>query len=76
MIELNRLDDTKIIINSEQIESIEQTPDTVITLSNGKMIVVKDDAKQVLKKIINYKLEPLKKKLKANSFNLRSIVNI
>ncbi len=76
MIELNRLDDTKIIINSEQIESIEQTPDTVITLSNGKKIVVKDDAKQVIKKIINYKLEPLKKKLQANNLSLRSIVNI
>jgi flagellar protein FlbD len=59
MIELNKLDDSKIIINSDQIESIEQTPDTVITLSNGKKIIVKNSAKEVIKRIINFKMESI-----------------
>ncbi len=76
MIELNRLDNTKIILNSDQIESIEQTPDTVITLSNGKKIVVRDNASAVLKKIIEYDLSTTKAKLKPFRLSEKSIVNI
>lgn len=67
MIELSRLDDTKIILNSEQIETIEQTPDTVITLSNGNKIVVKNDAKDVIRKIINFRFNPLESKVKGSA---------
>jgi flagellar protein FlbD len=75
MIELNRLDDSKILLNSEQIESIEQTPDTVITLTNGKKIIVKDNAREVLKRIISFKLESIQKKFKSDS-HLKSVVSL
>ena len=42
MIELTRLNKKKFILNSELIETIESTPDTVITLRNGKLCIVQE----------------------------------
>ncbi len=64
MIELHKLDNTTILLNFDQIESIEQAPDTIITLSNGKKIIVKDNAKEIIKKIINFKLKSVQEKFK------------
>jgi flagellar protein FlbD len=55
MIELHRLDDTKILINSDLIESVEEMPDTVISLTNGNRYIVREDINQILKKIVNFK---------------------
>ena len=42
MIELTKLDETKILVNEDHIEIVEETPDTVITFENGKKIIVKE----------------------------------
>lgn len=42
MIELTKLNDKKITLNCDLIEIIEETPDTVITLTTGKKIIVKE----------------------------------
>lgn len=55
MIEVTRLKGSKIIINAELIELIEETPDTVITLTSGKRYVVSESAKTVTDKVIAYK---------------------
>lgn len=57
MILLNRLGKTKkeIVINAELIELIEEIPDTVITLVNGKKFIVNEAKEEVIKKIIQYK---------------------
>jgi len=49
---LNRKDE--FYINPSMIEIIEKTPDTVITLINGKKYVVADPLEDVLKVIENY----------------------
>ena len=36
MIEVTRLNETKILINPDLIELVEETPDTVITFTTGK----------------------------------------
>ncbi len=41
MIELTKLNENKFILNADLIETIEETPDTVITLVSGKKIIVK-----------------------------------
>ena len=41
MIEVTRLNGKGLTINSDLIEMIEETPDTVITLTTGKKIIVK-----------------------------------
>ena len=42
MINVTRLNGKQIMINAELIESVEETPDTVVTLTDGKKFVVKE----------------------------------
>jgi flagellar protein FlbD len=55
MIELSKLNGKHFVLNAEYIETIEETPDTVITLTNGKKIMVKDNINDVVKSVIRYK---------------------
>lgn len=55
MILLTRLDGKEYIINGELVESVESTPDTVITLTTGKKLVVKERVDEVVDRIIQYK---------------------
>lgn len=47
MIELTRYNDSKFSLNAEIIEMVEETPDTVITLTTGKKIIVKESRQEV-----------------------------
>lgn len=42
MIELTKLDETKILVNEDYIQTVEETPDTVVTFENGKKLIVKE----------------------------------
>jgi flagellar protein FlbD len=55
IIELTRLNNSKLVINAELIETIESTPDTVVTLTTNHRLVVKEDVEEVVEKVINYK---------------------
>lgn len=55
MIILNRLNGTSFMLNSDLIEFIEETPDTVITLTNGRKYVVSDGIDEIVTKIVKYK---------------------
>lgn len=63
MIEVTILNDKKIIINAELIEKVEETPDTIITLTSGKKIVVKESRQEVKNLVILYKKEILGREL-------------
>ncbi len=55
MIELTKLNKKKFILNCELIESIESTPDTVLTLRNGKLYLVTESPEEIVKMTIAYK---------------------
>ncbi len=55
MIKLTRLNGTVFYVNSEMIEFIESTPDTVITLSDDKKLVVDESVDEVIEKIVKFK---------------------
>jgi len=57
MVELTRLNDTKFTLNAELIEMVEEVPDTVITLTTGKKILVKESRHDVRNLVILYKQE-------------------
>ncbi len=57
MIEVTRLNDKKVILNAEIIETIEETPYTVITLTTGKKFIVKEFCKEVKNLVLSYKRE-------------------
>ncbi|MCK8816524.1 flagellar FlbD family protein [Natroniella sulfidigena] len=52
---MKRLNDSEIVVNAELIESIEATPDTVITLTTNHRLIVKEDVDEIIKMIIDYK---------------------
>jgi flagellar protein FlbD len=54
MITLSRLNGSQFVLNAEYIETIEETPDTVVTLTNGKKLMVKDRLDDVVKRVIEY----------------------
>ncbi|HOA80308.1 MAG TPA: flagellar FlbD family protein [Defluviitaleaceae bacterium] len=55
MIKVTRLNDSYIVINSDLIEFIEETPDTVITMTTGRKIVVKETIEEIINYVIEYK---------------------
>ncbi|MFC1513505.1 flagellar FlbD family protein [candidate division KSB1 bacterium] len=55
MIAVTRINNDKIVINAELIEFVETTPDTIITTTTGKKIIVLDSAQQVIRKVIEYR---------------------
>jgi len=55
MIKVTRLNNKSFVINCEWIETVEATPDTVITLTNGKKYVVAEKVEEVVEKVIEYK---------------------
>ena len=55
MIEVTKLNGKKLIVNAELIETIEETPDTVISFVTGKKIIVKESRQEVKNLVILYK---------------------
>ncbi len=55
VIEVTRLKGSTVIINAELIEMIEETPDTVITLTSGKKYIVGETGQEIIDLVINYK---------------------
>jgi len=55
MIKLTRLNGSTIVLNCDLIESVEETPDTVITTTSGKKFVVEETIEQIVDKVVQYK---------------------
>lgn len=55
MIKVKRLNEKEFVVNSELILYIEETPDTVITLTTGQKVVVTESADEIIDMIIGYK---------------------
>ncbi|MFW5648410.1 MAG: flagellar FlbD family protein [Candidatus Alkaliphilus sp. MAG34] len=55
MIKLTRMNKSEFFLNVNLIEIIEETPDTVVTLTNGHKMIVTESAEQIIEKIIEYK---------------------
>jgi flagellar protein FlbD len=55
MIEVTRTNHRKITINADLIIFVEETPDVVITLTTGAKVLVKESAKEIVNKVIDYK---------------------
>ncbi|MBD5496422.1 MAG: flagellar FlbD family protein [Lachnospiraceae bacterium] len=51
MIEITKMNGQKILINPDLIEMVEETPDTVMTLTTGKKIIVKE-SRQTVKNLV------------------------
>lgn len=57
VIRLTLYNDADIVVNSDLIESVERTPDTLISLTTGKKIMVKESVEDVISRVVAYRRE-------------------
>ena len=57
MIDVTRMNGNQFTLNSDLIETIEETPDTVLTLTTGKKIIVKESRQEVKNLVKLYRKE-------------------
>ncbi len=55
MIKVTRLNHKTFTINSELIELIEEIPDTLITMTTGRKILVEESEDDIVEKIVEYR---------------------
>jgi flagellar protein FlbD len=55
MIQLTRLNGKEFVVNCELIKTIEATPDTVISLTTGEKLMVKESVDQVIESTVQYR---------------------
>ncbi len=55
MIALTRLNHVPLVVNSDLIEHIEVTPDTVVALTTGQKFLVLESAEEVIERILNFR---------------------
>lgn len=55
MIRLTRLNRAPLVLNSDLIEHIDVTPDTVITLTTGQILRVRETADEVVARIVAFR---------------------
>lgn len=57
MIELNKINGSTVLINCDLIEYVEETPDTVVTLTTGHKLIVKESRQEIKNLVKCYKQE-------------------
>lgn len=59
MIFLTRINGAKFYINAELIQTVESTPDTIITLVSNRKLIVKDTPQEIAERFIEYRRKTL-----------------
>ena len=67
MIEVTRLDNSTMVVNEEKIQSLQSTPDTVITFTNNMKMVVREPLEEISRKIFRYQCMVKSNKTDASS---------
>lgn len=55
MIQVTRLTGQPLTVNDELIEFMEKTPETVLTMTDGKKVTVKEGVEEIIEKIIAFR---------------------
>ena len=55
MIHLTRINRSPLVLNSDLIEYIEKTPDTVVSLTNGLKLLVRESPDEIVAKVIEFR---------------------
>jgi len=55
VIAVTRLNDKELLVNPDLIEFVEETPDTVITLTTSRKLIVKEPADVLVDRIVTYR---------------------
>lgn len=63
MIELTRIDGRCIVINADEIETVETSHDSTVGLKTGRKIIIKESADEIIRKVIEFKQKCFEKVL-------------
>jgi flagellar protein FlbD len=75
MIQLTRLNSKSLIVNSDLIKFVEQSPDTLVTLVTGEKIVVLEKPAEVLARIVAFRRSLLERlSLPFDTSSINSII--
>lgn len=55
MIKLTRLNNSLIVLNADLIEYVEALPDTIITLTTGQKVIVREGVDEVIERVKEFK---------------------
>ncbi len=55
MIWVTRLDDTELAVNSDLILTVEATPDTLLALTNGERLLVKQTVPEIIERVLTFR---------------------
>ncbi|MFP4200270.1 MAG: flagellar FlbD family protein [Clostridia bacterium] len=55
MISVTRLNGEQLYVNAELIETIEATPDTLISFTTGRKMMVLESVEEIVSRIIEYR---------------------
>jgi flagellar protein FlbD len=55
MILLTKINKAPIALNSDLIQYIEETPDTIITMTNNDKVVVHERMVEIIEKVVHYR---------------------
>ena len=55
MIVLTKINNAPIVVNSDLIQYIEETPDTIITMTNSDKVVVQEGMVEIIQKVVHYR---------------------
>jgi flagellar protein FlbD len=54
MITVTKLNDREVVVNCNLIEVIEATPDTTITMTTGRKLIVRESVDEIVERVIDY----------------------
>lgn len=55
MVKLSRINGEEVTVNAELIETVEATPDTIVSLTTGKRLMVVETVDQIVEKVMAYR---------------------
>ena len=55
MIRVTRINDAELVVNSDLIEFVEAIPETMITLTTGKKIMVRESVDEIVQRVATFK---------------------
>ena len=57
MIEVTRINGSKVLINHDLIEIVEETPDTVVAFTTGRKLIIKEGRQEIKNLVKSYRKE-------------------
>ncbi len=55
MIKVTRINDSELVVNADLIEFVEAIPDTIISLTTGKKIMVRETIDEIIERVASFK---------------------